>query len=623
MLTVRGSSAVLLLAMFVCTSTGCPETSGMTPAEPTPPAPPTALEALPESGRAVLSWSSAGGATGFKVYYAVSPQVTTSDPSVAVTASPAIVPSLANGTPYYFAVSAVNAAGEGPLSSVACAVPTPADTTGLTLFDPLCGEALDGSRWGSQGAYGIGVSDGAAELSVNATNQASRLDRGVHYTVTASARTGSGQRVTTIAADVRVPSATASRTGGAEIRGSVRLVYQPPSLRFDWPDSVEHFLALEVGLIDSGAGLMAFRSVTYCDVIRCPAPIATGISFEDPEGLSPLGAGRTAAPAAYDATYRVTASLDEATGLFHWTIAGGSFGAGLSGTADPSAYLAVTPAWSGVPLAGSGFARAQLITRTFDPSPQGGGSGRIAVRFDDVQVGLNGGAAAAFDDFGGASGNSGPEELSVAKWVAAGSDSVQPSGGRLTLRSRVTSTGFATGTPDRLNVAYPESIHALQADVAIDSTVDDGASAHVGVQGTFYNDGTDGSAPASPLGDVLASVFLYPGTNRAVYTAARCANATCSAVTPIASGTFAGVTVGTARHTVLVKWDRERERFTFGVDGQTVEVDPADPGLTSPAPFAGSANAPVKRLFGFASVPSVAGTRARAQVTVNNVFVAR
>lgn len=610
--TIRGSSSVRLLATLLFAATGCSEDGE------TAPPPPTAVAASPENGRAIVSWSSGGGASSFKVYYGLSPQVTTSDPSVTVSAPPAVVPSLANGTPYYFAVSGVNGVGEGPLSAVACAVPTTANTSGLTLYDPLCGAVLDGSRWGSPGAYSIGVSSGAAELSVSATNQAPRPARGVHYTVNAAVRTAPGQRVTTLRSDLRVPSATASRTGSAEIRGMVRLLYQPPAHRFEWPDSQQHVLVLEVGLIDTGAGPRAFRSVAHCDAIRCPERSAAGIAFTDPPELSAIDATAAGAPAAYDTTYTVTASLDEAAGVFRWTIAGGAFGAGISGSADPSAYLAAVPAWSGVPLAGAGFWRGELTARTYDPSQQGGGSGAIAARFDDVHVGLSGGAAALYDDFGGASGMSGPEELSPAKWGAA-SDSVRPEGGRVAIRSRVTSAGSPAVGIDRLNLANPESILALQADVAIDPTLEgDGTSAHLGLQGTFYNDGSAGSAPASPLGDVFGSVFLYPATNSAIYVVGRCANATCSgALAPFLSGTFSGVTVGAARHTVLVRWDPASRRFTFGLDGQTVEVD-----ATTVAPVAGPANAPLKRVFGSTSVP-VAGGRARSLVTVNNVFVAR
>jgi hypothetical protein len=578
---------------------------------------PGSFLAVPRNGEVTVSWSSSGNAKTFNVYYGLTPDVTTSEPKVTVTGSPAVVPSLANGTPYYFAVSGVNDAGEGPLSSVACAVPTPADTTGLTLYDPLCGAVLDGSRWGRPGAYSMGVASGAAELSVDVSNQAPRAERGIHYTLGASVRTAPGQRVTTLRADVRVSSATASRSGDAQIRGTLRMQYQPPAVRYEWPDSLEHLVLFEVGLVDTGAGLKAFRSVVHCDAIRCPVQTSTGIEFTDPAGFSAIDPTMSGAPAAYDTPYTVTASLDESTGIFHWTIAGGTFGAGISGSADPSAYLAGTSAWSGVPLGGAGFWSAQIAARTFDTSPAGGGSGRVTVRFDDVHVGLDGAAPAPFDDFGGMDGNSGPTELSVAKWIGTGSDSVRPSGGRLAIQSRVTSTGFQTGVADRLNFARPESINAIQADVAIPSFTP-GAGAHVGVQGTFYNDGSAGSTASSPLGDILAGVFLYRGSETAQYVVGRCANATCGALDMIVLGTFEGVAVGAERHTVLVKWNPAIRRFTFGVDGNTVTVDP-----TSLAPVTGPPNAPLKRIFTYASVPPVAGATASAGATVNNVFVAQ
>src|SRR5262249_4259751 len=227
------------------------------------------------------------------------------------------------------------------------------------------------------------------------------------------------------------PASGASRSGGGQIRAAVRLRYSPPQNRLSFPGARLDALVAQVGLIDNGTGLYAFRQVTHCDEASCSAASTVGLAFTDPPGFALAGSGYTGvgAPAAYDTSYTVALSLDESTGIFHWSVSGGSFGAGVSGTADPSAYLAATPGWSGVALDGPGFQGAEIGVNTLDTSAAGGGSGRVTGQFRQVRVGLNGGAAALFDDFSGSGGNSGPTELSMANWSNGGARSVALDGG--------------------------------------------------------------------------------------------------------------------------------------------------------------------------------------------------
>jgi fibronectin type 3 domain-containing protein len=98
------------------------------------PAQPTGLTATPGSGQVTLMWSAVAGATSYNVK-----RSTVSGSSYTVIANQTgqayTNTGLANGTTYYYVVSAVNAAGEGANSAQVAATPTaapPAAPTGLS-----------------------------------------------------------------------------------------------------------------------------------------------------------------------------------------------------------------------------------------------------------------------------------------------------------------------------------------------------------------------------------------------------------------------------------------------------------------------------------------------------------
>jgi hypothetical protein len=506
---------------------------------------------------------------------------------------------------------------------------TAADTTGLTSYDTLCSAGLDGSKWvgtGAQGgAYAFGVENGAAVMSAGMRNQ-SPSSGNASYNALANVAVTGGHRVTTLAVDMVVPSGVVSASGMPEMRAVVRLIYQPPARRLAFPGANQDILFFEAGLLADGNGIRAFRQATHCDDPACLARTNSAVTFTDPSGWTPSGRIATA-PAAYDVTYRVTVSLDETAGMLRFIVAGGGFGpGGASGTIDPSAYLAATPAWMGVPLAAGGFFVAQLGVRVLDDAPGGGSSGAITARFDNVQVGLDNGAATAWDDFGGVGDNSGPSELSLRKWSNGGQGGVDAPAGSLALRSRATGVGAATTLVSSLLLVNPAAVSTLQTDVTIASASGSVSTAdpRVLVEGHFYNDGFAGStAPNvnganSSVGDVLAGVILRPLTQTAEYQVVRCRTATCLGATdPIANGTLADVTIGPGVHSARVRWDAVAQRFTFTVDARSQVVDP-----TGSAPVVSPANAPVKRIATALALGGTIGETASIEADVNNVFVA-
>jgi fibronectin type 3 domain-containing protein len=89
------------------------------------PASPAALTASAGDNQVVLNWPSVSGAATYNVYYGTATPVTKSSTKLTGTVSaPKTVAGLTNGTAYFFAVSAVNAAGESALSVERSATPT-------------------------------------------------------------------------------------------------------------------------------------------------------------------------------------------------------------------------------------------------------------------------------------------------------------------------------------------------------------------------------------------------------------------------------------------------------------------------------------------------------------------
>ena len=101
------------------------EVSATIAPSPTAPAAPTALTATSGNAQAALSWSAVSGAISYRLFRAtVSGSYNALAPVATVTTPNATDTNLSNGTPYFYVVRAVNAAGESSNSSEASATPT-------------------------------------------------------------------------------------------------------------------------------------------------------------------------------------------------------------------------------------------------------------------------------------------------------------------------------------------------------------------------------------------------------------------------------------------------------------------------------------------------------------------
>src|SRR6185295_12333932 len=135
-------------------------------------------------------------------------------------------------------------------------------------------------------------------------------------------------------------------------------------------------------------------------------------------------------------------------------------------------------------------------TRILDGT--GGSSGAISARFDDVRVGFNNAAHAPWDDFSGAGGNSGPAELSAAKWTLnPGAASMRLAGGSLVGHAQATTPTSATLQVFHSVVfADPATVNTLQADYTVTACSNSlSGTNRVGMAAAFYNDGTPGTTP--------------------------------------------------------------------------------------------------------------------------------
>ncbi len=133
---------------------------GATPQAPVvPPSPPGSLTATAGNAQASLTWSASSGATGYKVKRSV----TSGGPYTfiaAPTATSYTDTSLANGTTYYYVVSAANSAGEGADSGEVGATPQ------APVVPPLAPGNLLATAGNAQASLTWSASSGATSYNV-------------------------------------------------------------------------------------------------------------------------------------------------------------------------------------------------------------------------------------------------------------------------------------------------------------------------------------------------------------------------------------------------------------------------------------------------------------------------
>ena len=566
------------------------------------PATPTGVSAAPGDGTLSVSWDPVSNATSYNVYYGSSEGVTTGNASVTSGTTSVNLPGLSNNTPYYLKVAAVNAGGSSGLSDESCGVPSVGSalsaSQGLTVWDPLCTSSFDGSKW-SNPRFSRSIQGGGAVLAVSADNLEARSQRG--YVPTAALNmqgVGAANRVTNFQTVISVAQSGAVATGSALDHAGVQFLYQPAANRLAFSGGNAKLIFVQVGIHDDAAGPRFRRTVGVCATASCAVTdTSTGVVYTNntfPEGQ----------PASYDTPYTFRLAFDETTKIATFEVSGGALVGTLSGTADASSLFAN----QGVdPVNDMLTARIRAMAQD---TGSGGGDAALSATFDDVQAGFNtGGAAgpatlAAYDDFSGSGGNSGPDFL-LAKWTTGESAASFGSGG-LAVHNRMTgvpSSNYSQTVAFNASTTQPSAIStdATITSLTVPATSNAENSQHAYVRLTLYNDGSS-AVPFDRTGDVNAAIAL--GTGGASFYMYKCANPGCNSSVRMQAGNT-GLPAGSVpfgldtTHTLSIAYDSASHLVTFRVDdGVARMVDPqtmsAD--INPPAPYAAPPNGPYAQL---------------------------
>jgi len=194
---------VVLIILVIVVFTGCSENKGdtiyITSYEI--PATPADIQAVAGDGEVTVRWSPVAGATSYNIYWNTAGGVTTSDEVIGTSTTLFVHPYLANGTTYYYVVSAVNIEGESDLSSEASATPVDSSTanppsapSGVTAtgrdgqvtinWSPVAGATSYNIYWDTSGSVTTAdsaiISAPSPYVHMNLTNGTT-----YHYAVTA------------------------------------------------------------------------------------------------------------------------------------------------------------------------------------------------------------------------------------------------------------------------------------------------------------------------------------------------------------------------------------------------------------------------------------------------------
>ncbi len=458
---------------------GASPASSQVSAVPAPPLPaaPTGVTAIRGNAQVTLAWSAVGGATSYHLYYGTAAGVSTASAKLANVTSPYVHGGLANGTPYYYVVTAANMAGESAVSVEVSATPAanvpPAAPTGVVAtagdqrvtisWPPVAGANTYRVYWsqsqGASKASPIPYTNAVSPFTVNG------LMNGGSYYFVVTAVGGYGESAESIEvmgvpmAPGRTISGTVSYGGGKSGRVYVNTVCQ--SNCYDW--------YYDSGTSVDGPGSFQIRGVppgtytlrAYMDTL---GEGVANASF--PAGRSAAVAVSTADVPGADVTLvdPGVAAPRPPTGLKVHPGAGGAL-VFWDQVYDPANVESVTGyrvAWGTDPAASTGGGTLDLVARgdtTFLPALSNG-----------------------FDYYFKVASKAGP---TVSGWSAVvGPVTVGPGAGGITVSGIVTFPGTATGP---LWIILQDPVRLELYVVRIASPVSPQAYSTAGLPvGTFY-----------------------------------------------------------------------------------------------------------------------------------------
>lgn len=433
-----------------------------------------------------------------------------------------------------------------------------------SIYDDFSSGSISATKW-SEGERQAVLQNHSAVLSTAIVNVRANAGYGTDM-VMIPPQTGV---VTTLGTGIQVTRASVS--GDSTDRSGIDLLFQPPASRVG--NDLTNALFARIILSSTNGGL-AQRQLFECTAPDCSSFSGIGTS----QGNWP----RDGLPIVEGTTYTISLSVDTVSKLFTFSISGGVYTVPRSVTVDASAVISPFP----VDLSPENFVRARLLSQVRGGAA-GGGDGAVTAEFTNVMVGMNDQPPLLFDDF-----STGPD-FDPSKWTV-GKQSVRIVGS--VLEFALSKEGSGTTLP--MELADP-NVSLLQGDVTIrEWTLAGRGVVTAMIQGSLYNDGTNGSGewpnnnrPGSEVGDLIATVAM--GRSRAWYEVARCDSATCSRTTVVQPATtFGNVTLGTT-HTLAMQWDANEQQVRFQLDDhEVITVDPIAAGY----PVVGTPNRPFKRI---------------------------
>jgi hypothetical protein len=197
------------------------------------------------------------------------------------------------------------------------------------------------------------------------------------YDFTVVALPSGGQQITTIQADVIVPSGY-TRPVNSWVGAFMTMAFL-------------NGLFATVAFMDVGTPNSNFvYTLTGCTspgVCQNPPPSAVS-------GTWPMGIGQ---PMAWDSACTFGLSVNTLTKVFTFSVSG----SGCNGGAPLTATVDASPAsWPSFPVdVSAGNSRGGALQVQLHGGPTGGGTGTITASYDNVWIGYNNGAASPFDDF--------------------------------------------------------------------------------------------------------------------------------------------------------------------------------------------------------------------------------
>jgi len=301
----------VVTANYACGGESAPSNEATATPQLTPPAAPAYLTATPGNTRVLLSWPSSGGATGYNVKRSPSYSGTYATIAVNVSGLSYNDTGRTNGTTYYYVVTALNTAGEGPPSSVAYATPEPSDFT--LSASPASLSALPGG--GASSTLQVNaLYDFSGTVGLTVTGAPS----GVTASLSPTSVVGGGTSTLTVTLGGSVPPNTSYVLMVTATSGSLSHAVTVPLAVPDFglavsptARSVPQGHARRVGVIVTS--LNGFGSAISLTVSGLPAGVTAsfGPNPVNGGGLSvlSLSAGAGAAPGTYGLTVTGTSGL--------------------------------------------------------------------------------------------------------------------------------------------------------------------------------------------------------------------------------------------------------------------------------------------------------------------------